>query len=105
MASASRHMMPSSPRKRGSSIPERSKVNRCVAEYWIVRSSRTMTAEVEASPSSPSPSLPRRDDLDLVAAFERGLGPAALRQHVEIQRDRKMRALIFELAEQRIDPR
>src|SRR5712692_6522168 len=51
----------------------------------------------------PSPSLPRRDDLDLVAVLERRLGPAAARQHVVIQRDRKMRAFIFELAEQRVD--
>src|SRR5487761_2757838 len=51
-----------------------------------------------------SPSLPRRDDLDLVAVLERGLGPAALRQHVVIDGDRKMRALIFELAEQRVEP-
>src|SRR3984885_12446761 len=55
--------------------------------------------------ASPSPSLPRRDDLDLVVGLERGLRPLAARQHVEIQRDRKMRALIFQFAEQRIDPR
>src|SRR5471032_3095204 len=54
--------------------------------------------------SSPSPSLPRRDDLDLVAGLQRRLGPAAARQHIEIQRDCEMRALIFELAEQRVDP-
>src|ERR1700683_4977130 len=54
---------------------------------------------------APSPSLPRRDDLDFVAIVERRLGPAAARQHVEIQRDGKMRALIVELIEQRIDPR
>src|SRR5487761_2145376 len=52
-----------------------------------------------------SPSLPRRDDLDLVAVLERGLGPAAFRQHVVIDGARKMRALIFELAEQRVEPR
>src|SRR5260370_32328210 len=51
-----------------------------------------------------SPSLPRRDDLDLVAGLKRRLGPAALRQHVVIQRDREMRALIFEFSEQRVDP-
>src|SRR5690242_15439606 len=50
-----------------------------------------------------SPSLPRRDDLDLVAGLQSRLGPAGLRHHVVIQRDRKMRALIVELAEQRID--
>src|SRR6476661_448134 len=50
-----------------------------------------------------SPSLPRRDDLDLVAVRERRLRPAAFRQHVVVQRDRKMRALIVELGEQRID--
>src|SRR5882757_598131 len=46
-----------------------------------------------------SPSLPRRNDLDLVAVLDRRLGPAAFRQHVEIQRDRKMAAFVFELAE------
>src|SRR6266852_9721537 len=51
----------------------------------------------------PSPSLPRCDDLDLVAVLERGLRPLGSRQHVEIQRDRKMRALIFKFAQQRID--
>src|ERR1035437_1750418 len=50
-----------------------------------------------------SPSLPRRDDLDLVAVLERRLRPLAARQHVEIQRDGEMGALIFELAEQRVD--
>src|ERR1700683_511140 len=48
--------------------------------------------------SSPSPSLPRRDDLDLVAGLKRRLAPAAFRQHVVIQRNREMVALIFELA-------
>src|SRR4051812_20710461 len=52
-----------------------------------------------------SPSLPWRDDLDLVAALDRRLRPLALRQHVVVQRDRKMRAFIFELAQQRIDAR
>src|SRR5258707_15494152 len=51
----------------------------------------------------PSPSLPRRDDLDLVAGLKLRLRPPALRQHVAIQRDRKMRALIFELAQHRLD--
>src|ERR1700733_2374083 len=50
-----------------------------------------------------SPSLPRRDDFDLVAGLELRLRPAAPRQHVIIHRDRKMRALIIKLAEQRID--
>src|SRR5258708_21123937 len=54
-------------------------------------------------PQASSPSLPRRDDLDLVAILQRRLRPFALRQHVVIQRDRKMVALIFEFAEQRID--
>src|ERR1700730_3478413 len=49
---------------------------------------------------SSSPSLPRRDDLDFVAAFQRRLRPLAARQHVAIQCDRKMRALVFDLAEQ-----
>src|SRR5258708_5888104 len=56
-------------------------------------------------PQASSPSLPRRNDLDLVAAVQPRLCPFALRQHVVIQRDRKMRALIFELAQQRIDAR
>ena len=50
-----------------------------------------------------SPSLPRRDDLDLVAVLEPRLGPAALRQHVVIHGDGEMRALIFELVKQRVD--
>ena len=50
-----------------------------------------------------SPSLPRRDDLDLVAALQRGLRPLASRQNVVIQRDRKMRTFVVEFAEQRID--
>src|SRR5439155_24234858 len=90
----------SSPRRRGSSIPEASRLNRGAAAYWVARSSRAMTAEFVA-PSSPS--LPRRDDLDLVAVLDRRLGPAAFRQHVVIQRDREMRALVFEFAEQRGD--
>src|SRR5271168_5361719 len=56
-------------------------------------------------PASSSPSLPRRDDLDLVAGLERRLRPPAFRQHVVIHRDRKMRALIVEFAEQRIELR
>src|SRR5258707_14651315 len=50
-----------------------------------------------------SPSLPRRDDLDLVAVVQLRLRPPALRQHVVIHCDRKMRAFIFELAQQRLD--
>src|SRR5882672_9426745 len=50
----------------------------------------------------PSPSLPRGDDLDLVAVFERGLRPLGSRQHVKIRRDRKVRPLISNLAQQRI---
>jgi hypothetical protein len=38
----------SSPRKRGSSIPEAFENDREAAAYWIVRSSRTMTVEFEA---------------------------------------------------------
>src|SRR5437764_4128658 len=53
--------------------------------------------------SSLSPSLPRRDDLDLIAAVEPCLGPFGAWQHVIIQRDREMRALIFELGQQRLD--
>ena len=47
--------------------------------------------------------LPRRDDLDLVAALQRRLGPAALRHHVEIQSDGEMVAFVVELAQQRVD--
>src|SRR5258708_5102893 len=61
-----------------------------------------MTAEFVA-PSSPS--LPRRNNLDLVAVLDRRLGPAVFRQHVVIQRDGEMSAFVFELAEQRVDPR
>src|SRR3954451_20452968 len=69
-----------------------------------------MTAEFDARttreqfdvPSSLS-SLARRDDLDLIAAVEPGLCPFRARQHVVIQRDREMRALIFELGQQRLD--
>src|SRR5258707_15335206 len=84
---------------RGSSIPEAALLNREAAAYWVARSSRAMTSEFVA-PCSPS--LPRRNNLDLVAVLDRRFGPAALRQHVVIQRDREMRAFIFELAEQRI---
>src|SRR6266576_5534345 len=38
----------SSPRKRGSSIPERLSMNRDAAAYWIARSSQAMTAEDDA---------------------------------------------------------
>src|SRR6476646_7321840 len=55
------------------------------------------------APESSSPSLPWRDDLDLVAGLQRRLGPAALRQHVVIQRDREMAALVVEFTKQRID--
>src|SRR3954451_14322886 len=44
-----------------------------------------------------SPSLPRGDDLDLVAALQHRLGPAAFRQHVVIHGDREMRAFVVEL--------
>src|SRR5579871_431848 len=50
-----------------------------------------------------SPSLPRRDDLDLIAVLELRLGPAAFRHHVIVERDRKMCALIVELAQKRVD--
>src|SRR5262245_31696550 len=52
-----------------------------------------------------SPSLPRRDDLDLVAAREQPLGPLAFRHHVVIDRDREMRAFIVELAQERLHAR
>src|SRR6185369_10889527 len=92
----------SSPRRRGSSTPGSRWSNREAAVYWVARSSRAMTAERVAR-SSPSPSLPRGDDLDLVAALEHRLGPAAFRQHVVIYGDREMRAFVFELREQRVD--
>src|SRR6266568_453126 len=56
-----------------------------------------------ASTSRSSPSLPRRDDLDLVAVAQRGLGPAAPGHHVVIHGDCEMRALIVEFAQQRLD--
>src|SRR5258708_39309457 len=59
--------------------------------------------EREFSRALISPSLPRRDDLDLVAGLKLRLRPPALRQHVVIHRDRKMRAFIFEFAQQRLD--
>src|SRR5437773_9400873 len=91
----------SSPRRRGSSIPEASSLRREASAYWVARSSRAMTAEFGARSPPSSPSLPRRDDLDLVAVLDRRFGPAAFRQHVVIQRDGEMGALVFELAEQR----
>src|SRR4051812_34966170 len=91
----------SSPRKRGPSIAERPRLIRGAAAYWVARSSRAMTWVCAARSSSSS--LPRRDDLDLVARFQRRLGPAATRQHVVIHGDRKMRALIVEFAQQRVD--
>src|SRR4051794_21376473 len=93
---------PSSPRKRGPSIPERLRSARNAAAYWVARSSRAMTLDYAASASSSS-SLPRRDDLDLVAGLKLCLSPRAARQHVVIQRDRKMHALVFELGQQRLD--
>src|SRR4051794_36913506 len=59
------------------------------------------TTKGNSSPS-PSPSLPRRDDLDFVAGLEVGFGPAALRHDVVVERDREMGALVVELAEQRV---
>src|SRR5215203_4356807 len=62
-------------------------------------SSRIIIVEFDAR-ASPSSSLPRRDDLDLVAALEPRPQPLAARQHVVIQGDREMRALILEFTEQ-----
>ena len=67
---------------------------------WVPACAGTTWGEI-VRPSSPS--LPRRDDLDLVAGLQRRLRPAAFRQHVVIQRDREMGALIFEFGEQRVD--
>src|SRR5436190_1226129 len=89
----------SSPRKRGPSIPEHLRLIRAAAAYWVARSSRAMT--VECAPYASSPSLPRRDDLDLVTGPKWRLCPAAARQHVEIQRDREMRAFVFQFVQQR----
>src|SRR3954464_4225155 len=61
------------------------------------------TGEVQLP--SLSPSLPRRDDLDLVTGLERGPRPLASRQHVVIQRDREMIAFVFQFSQQRIDIR
>src|SRR5882672_5068582 len=74
--------------QRGSGIPEAALLNREAAAYWVARSSGAMTSEFVAPSSS---SLPRRNNLDLVAVLDRRLGPAALRQHVVVQRDREMR--------------
>src|SRR3982074_1848928 len=98
------------PRESGDPVFHRTrKRKREAAAHWIARSSRAMTAWFAGTtrgemlhPSS-SPSLPWRDDLDLVAVLQRRLRPLAARQHVVIQCDRKMRALIFEFAEQRVD--
>src|SRR6478736_3954030 len=73
------------------------------ARRWLWVPAFAGTTRGESVPSSPS--LPWRDDFDLVAVLDRGFGPAAFRQHVVVQRDCKMGAFIFELAEQRVDPR
>src|SRR6266702_8137508 len=75
------------------------------ARRWLCVPAFAGTTGGESWCAPSSPSLPRRDDLDLVAVLDRRLGPAAFRQHVVVQRDREMRAFVFELAEQRIDPR
>src|SRR3954447_25341650 len=102
MGSVSPRLTESSPRRRGSSTPRPCGWSRDAAAYWIAWSSRAMTAECLASAPS-SPSLPRRDDLDLVAGLQRRLGPAALRHDVVVERDREMGAFVVELAEQRVD--
>src|SRR5689334_22713276 len=73
------------------------------ARWWLWVPAFAGTTWGESVPSSPS--LPWRDDFDLVAVLDRGFGPAAFRQHVVVQRDREMGAFIFEFAEQRVDPR
>src|SRR5665213_417962 len=90
------------PRESGDPVfQRRRRWSREAAAYWVARSSRAMTVEFDARSSSPS--LPWRDDLDLVAGPDRGFGPAAFRQHVVIHRDREMAALVFEFAEQRVE--
>src|SRR6478735_12017568 len=107
MSEVSPQVQLSSPRRRGP-IPrdfswgtwgETGRHNRSL---WLWVPAFAGTTSGESVPSSPSPSLPRRDDLDLVAGLEVGLGPAALRHDVVVQRDREMGALIVELAEQRV---
>src|SRR5713101_6987023 len=66
---------------------------------WVPAFAGTTCGEILRTRAS-SPSLPWRDDLDLVAVLDRRLCPAAARQHVVIQRDRKMAALIFKLGQQ-----
>src|SRR5689334_3420537 len=103
MIASSPHHHPLSPRRRGSSAPGTPCLNRWAAAYWVARSSRAMTAECVLRACPPSPSLPRRDDLDLVAGLQRRLGPAAFRQHVVIHGDGEMGAFVFEFGEQGID--
>src|SRR6516164_4646072 len=69
---------------------------------WVPAFAGTTTRRASLRTSS-LPSLPRRDDLDLIAAFQPRFGPAAFRHHVVIQGYREMRALIVEFAEQRSD--
>ena len=52
-AAVIRAHQPSSPRKRGFSIPEASNLIRDAAAYWVARSSRAMTVEFEARAHHP----------------------------------------------------
>src|SRR5215212_7843129 len=68
---------------------------------WVPAFAGTTGGEISRFPSSPS--LPRCDDLDLVAGFQRRLRPFCTRQYVEIQCDGEMGAFIVEFAQERVD--
>src|SRR5260221_673532 len=70
---------------------------------WVPAFAGTTCGDALRVRKASSPSLPWRDDLDLVAVFQCRLRPFALRHHVVIQRNGKMVALIFELAQERVD--
>src|SRR6476659_6709611 len=107
MSEVSPQVQLSSPRRRGP-IPRefswgtRGETGRHNRSLWLWVPAFAGTTSGESLPSPFSPSLPRRDDLDLVAGLQRGLGPAAFRHDVVVERDRKMRALVVELGEQRV---
>src|SRR5437667_10504029 len=70
---------------------------------WLWVPAFAGTTGGECVRASSSPSLPRCDDLDLVAGLDWRGGPGAARHHVVIDGDREMRAFAVELAQQRVD--